>query len=123
MDPSDLCRKDLNPADIPNVLHFCQRYSLGPYFFGKYRLPDSFLTCESPLMTEPPADIALKYTAGYFPDGSVKEYKNKPDLVKRHAFMACQMISAANNAATYFKQHHCGDKGNFNKTLMYNKKL
>lgn len=69
-------------------------------------------------MAEPPADIATKYTTARFPDGKVKDFT--PEKAKRNAFMVCQMIFAANNAATYFKRNHCGDKGgNFNKTLMY----
>jgi hypothetical protein len=35
LDRSDLCRTDLNPDRLPNVLHFCQRYGVGYWFFGK----------------------------------------------------------------------------------------
>lgn len=112
----DVC-KHHDQKDLPNVLHFCQKYGLGPSFFGKYRLPKNFLTCESPLMVEPLADIAKNHNSVRWPNGQEKSFTDQQ--VVRNAFMVCQLIPAVNEAAAYFKQNHCGDAGNFNKTLTF----
>jgi len=117
LDAADVCREDIDPKALPWVLHFCQRYALGNWFFGKYRLPDTFLTCEHPLMAEPPLDVATKYSYADYPGGQHKDWTASE--AKRNGFMMCRMIRAVNGAATYFKRNHCGGKGNFNKTLMY----
>jgi hypothetical protein len=118
MSVKDVCEQR-SPEELPNVIHYCQRYALGQYFFGKRRLPGDFLTCQSALLAEPPTDIAEKYDYGKFPGGDTKKFS--PQAVKRNAFAVCYLISAVNNAATYFKQHHC-DPGtaNFNKTMLFN---
>ena len=104
---SIVCKRhsDYDPDKLPNVLHFCQRYALGDYFFGKYRLPKTFLTCESPLLAEPPLDFPTKVTTTRFPDGTSKDYDDKSSI--RNAFMLCYMITALNEAATFWKQRHC----------------
>ena len=114
----DICGHH-KPDDLPNVLHFCQRYAWGPYFFGKRRLPKDFLTCESPLMLEPAKDFFGKYDYAQFPDGSQKNFDKK--IAKQHAFMVCYLIPAVNAAAEYFKKHHC-PKGtaNLDKKLVFN---
>lgn len=103
--------------EVPNVLHFCQRYGLGRYFFGKRKLPKDFLSCESPLLYEPPADLFPKYTWAIYPAGNKKEWSKQ--MAKRNAFVLCVMIPALNDAATYYKQHHCDGKANFKKELSF----
>jgi hypothetical protein len=117
-DETNVCSKH-DPKDLPNVLHFCQRYALGDYFFGKYRLPKDFLTCEHPLLLEPPSNIAALHTGARFPDGTTQEYSKKE--VIRNAFMLCYMIPAMNAAAEYFKKNHCGPEANFSKIYGYHK--
>jgi hypothetical protein len=34
IDPSEVCQVN-NPDHLPNVLHFCQRYGVGYWSFGK----------------------------------------------------------------------------------------
>jgi hypothetical protein len=104
---SNVCKRngDYNPENLPNVLHFCQRYALGDYFFGKYRLPKNFLTCESPLLVEPPHDFPTKTSITRFPDGETEENDDKRSI--RNAFMVCYMISAMNEAAQFWKERHC----------------
>ena len=46
---------------LPYVIHYCQNYWLGKWFVGKYRLDSDFLSCEKPLLMEPPKDIGSKY--------------------------------------------------------------
>jgi hypothetical protein len=54
----------------------------------------------------PPNDLATQgYTSAVLPDGSKKDLK--PHHVKEQAFMVCTMIKALNDAAIYYKDHHC----------------
>jgi hypothetical protein len=108
------------PKDLPHVIHFCQRYGLGDYFFGKRRLPGSFLSCESPLLAEAPLDIVGNYQYADLPDGKRKDLNSK--VAQRNGFVLCYMLPAINEAATYFKQRHCSPgTANLNKTLFVNK--
>jgi len=116
--PNDKICGPHSPAELPHVIHFCQRYGLSDYFFGKRRLPGNFLSCESPLLAEPPMDIASKYKYANWPDGKRKEFSGK--MAKRNAYMLCKLLPAINEAATYYKERHCDTvKANFNKTLMF----
>jgi len=119
--PNDDICDNHNPNDLPNVLHFCQRYAWGPYFFGKRRLPKDFLTCESPLLLEPPKDVLQRYDYAQFPGGDRKEFSET--IAKEHAFMICYLIPAVNSAAAYFKQRHCHGTANMNKVLVFNTKM
>lgn len=113
MEPGDVCNDP--KGRLPRVLHFCQHYAIGPWFFSKYRMPNDFLSCEAPLLAVPNSSVVDDYDYGKFPDGKTKEYT----LVKRkrHAFMVCQLVAKLNDAATYFKKNHCqNEKANFAKT-------
>jgi len=114
----EVCR-ERDPADYPNVVHFCQRYALGRWFFGKYKQPHDFLSCEHPLLKEPPDTIATELLYAEYPDKSKK--KMTETTAKRNAFMLCQMIPAVNKAATYYKQNHCDDNANYDKTFTFHK--
>ena len=93
---------------MPHVLHYCQRYNLGKWFIGKYRLRKDFISCESPLLMSPPSDLAAKYNYGIRPgDNSRKDYSERQ--TKSHAFMICALIEALNDAAYYFKRHNCNN--------------
>jgi len=117
---NELCHPK-STEDLPNVIHFCQRYSTGNFFFGKRKLPKDFLTCESPLFREP-TDKELESNMAHFGDGSKKEWK--PQLAKRNRFMICNMIPAVNAAATYFKKHHCDQsKANYAKTFGFHEDM
>jgi peptidyl serine alpha-galactosyltransferase len=106
--------------EVPNVLHFCQRYGLGNYFFGKRKLPKDFLSCESPLLREPPADLYPKYDWAMFPPGKPANKKIwSKEMAKRNAFVLCVMIPALNDAAAYYKKQHCDANANFKKELVF----
>ncbi len=47
-------------AGLPmtTVIHYCQNYRVGELGFQKRRVPHSIFSCESPMMVEPPADLA-----------------------------------------------------------------
>jgi peptidyl serine alpha-galactosyltransferase len=108
---------------LPNVLHFCQRYHLGPYFFSKYILPKNILTCEHALLVEPPVDIADTYSTSLTPNGELNAIPNQLHR-NRMAFMLCHMIAGLNEAVLYWKQHHCNKVtiANVNKTFLFKPK-
>lgn len=100
---------------LPHIVHYCQRYFLGPYFFNKYKLPHSFLTCDFPLILDPTDDpdiIALKYSSAITPNNEFNELN--PMQRKRHAFILCHIIARVNEAAAYWKQHNCPKENNSN---------
>eukprot|EP00978_Attheya_sp_CCMP212_P008989 scaffold21169_cov51-Attheya_sp.AAC.4 len=106
---------------LPNVIHFCQRYLIGPFMFGKHRVPLNFFECATPLILEPPRDSGTRYDFYVLPPQVVDKDK-EPALTKyfsenhkqfrktskkRNVFMACTMTAAANAASTFFKDNHC----------------
>jgi peptidyl serine alpha-galactosyltransferase len=121
MDPKERICKDFPYNDLPHVVHYCQRYLLGKWFILKYRLRGDFISCESPLLMEPPPSIVEK-NYQISPDGSIALLQ-KPVFGRRHAFMLCTLIPGLNEAATFFKDHHCEGKGNYNKTYIFHKKI
>lgn len=134
--PEDVCRharsdvsKDPEAAAwaarLPQVLHYCQRYFLGPYFFNKYKLPKDFLSCGKPLLKDPLDHEGAKFATLY--DSSVtpnNEFNQIPARhINRHAFMLCYIISIMNEATSYWKQHHCTDEDdpNYSKEFLFPK--
>ena len=134
--PEDVCRhvrsdvtKDPEAAawaaQVPQVLHYCQRYFLGPYFFSKYKLPKDFLSCGQPLLKDPLDHEGAKFAAIYDSSVTPNNQLNKLSKVdaKRHAFMLCYIISIMNEAIMYWKQHHCtaDDDPNYSKDFLFPK--
>eukprot|EP00542_Grammatophora_oceanica_P020431 CAMPEP_0194039796 /NCGR_PEP_ID=MMETSP0009_2-20130614/11893_1 /TAXON_ID=210454 /ORGANISM="Grammatophora oceanica, Strain CCMP 410" /LENGTH=538 /DNA_ID=CAMNT_0038682743 /DNA_START=101 /DNA_END=1717 /DNA_ORIENTATION=- len=105
MQPDETVCENTPQDKMPHVLHYCQRYMLGKFFIGKYRLRKDFISCESPLLVEPTADI-VKLRHQVAPDGTRIDL-TKDDSAKLNAFMLCQLIPRLNEAAVFFKQHHC----------------
>lgn len=115
VDNKDIC--DNFPTELnPHAIHYCHNYNIGKWFIGKYRLRKDFISCEAPLLTMPPADVALKYKRAINPQGEIKEFK--PQQLREEAFMVCAMIRALNAAAVYYKDHHC-DKATANYSYNY----
>ena len=111
---------------LPYVIHYCQSYWLGKWFIGKYRLDKEFLSCEKPLLLEPPKDIGLKYNFYIKPGG--KPYGEKKNIgstvAKREQFMICQMIARMNDAATWYKDQTCEKgKANYEKSFIFHHSL
>jgi len=106
------CEVSRYAKTVPNVIHFCQRYTIGEYFINKYLFPTDILTCDFPLMELPPRDILQTTWYSHFGDGSVKEWdKSKDDIERyRNAFMICSLFPAINAAATFYKDQHCSSK-------------
>jgi peptidyl serine alpha-galactosyltransferase len=130
LSPKEVClytQSDANNAQnvawrnkLPHIMHYCQRYFLGPYFFNKYKLPHEFLSCEHPLVLDPLDDqgvIATKYDSAVTPNNEFNSIT--PEFAKRHAFFLCHMIARLNEAATYWKQQHCpAATANFSKSYV-----
>jgi len=99
-------------AQIPNVLHLCQRYMVGEYFFGKRKLPYDYFSCESPILATPPANLGGMYDYRVRPGESRDQHiPLDPSTLKRSVFMICSATKALQDAAVYFKTQHCtGDE-------------
>ena len=99
---------------LPFVLHYCQPYAIGPWFISKRRLCMDLLSCEAPLLEEPPRDL-LKYDYGQRPDVELSG-GNRTDLSDmkiriRQAWMVTNLIRALNEAFVYYKRHNCNNNG------------
>jgi len=109
-------------APLPIGLHYCKRYLLDRSFFSKYRLKKNYISCESPMLEPPPADLATReHTKAYVPPphGHNMEIKwDAPNRTfelwqsKRESFMLCALISKVNEAAMHFKKSNCGEDAN-----------
>jgi len=131
--PEEVCmhvRSDkMDPARVawastlPQVLHYCQRYFLGPWFFSKYKLPKDFLSCGQPLLKDPLDHDGVHFVSMYNSSVTPNHQFNQisPRDVKRHAFALCYTISIMNEAVQYWKEHHCRaeDNANYSKTFLF----
>ena len=108
--------------ELPFVLHYCQRYALGRYFFSKYKLrEDVFDTCDAPLMIEPPRNVAEIYDWNMFPNGiehwdflpdpdSTNLYReSKKKIIQlRNGWLLCAVVYGVNEAIQHYKTASCG---------------
>jgi hypothetical protein len=104
---------------IPNVIHYCQTYTVGEWSFSKRSMKNDFFSCESPLLEDPPANLG-EATFILSREGTKLEFEEKHS--KREAFMICGIISLLNGAANFFKATSCSEdqtRTNYNKTLRY----
>lgn len=123
MPSENLCEFSKRPKHeiypVPSVIHYCQRYTIGEWFFSKRRMVKDFFECDSPLLEEPPMDVIEKSDYKHPPGGSRTDLD--PVNAKREGFVVCGMIGALNDAGVFFKEHHCGASGNLEKTLNLNR--
>ena len=118
-DPKDICAHPEQPLPyVPHLLHFCQRYSIGDSFISKYKTHHGILSCDLPLFEVPPSDAAATLEFSHFGDGSVTKYDESTRYLQhRNAFMTCALMKSLNQAAIYFKRHHCEQSlANYNTT-------
>jgi hypothetical protein len=95
---------------FPNVLHLCQRYMVGEWFFGKRKLPYNYFSCESPILATPPDNLGSAYDYRVRPgDPRDQHIPLSPLEAKLSAFMICSVSKALQDAAVYFKALHCSD--------------
>lgn len=117
---SEVCRP-IPPEKLPPVFHYCQRYALGRWFFGKYKLPEDIFTCKAPLLRVPPDDLAVKYDYYIYPNTERQDYKGESGVlkIKENGFGVCYMINAINEVGEHFRRNHCPDVANFNKSFIF----
>ena len=120
---ADSCEPKIPQNELPVVFHFCQRYGLGRWFVGKYKLPEDFFTCEAPMLRVPPRDVGSQFDWYIFPNLQDKEnftMKNDTNGIKYNSYSLCTMIDSLNEAASHYKKHHCkGDTGNYDKSFVF----
>ncbi len=98
---------------VPSVIHYCQRYAVDKYFWGKRKVPHEIFTCEHPLLVEPPMDLGSGKYLGVVPNGRPDSERKEmtADKEKMNAFMLCALTMATNDAMVYFKTNYCGGEG------------
>lgn len=108
---------------VPNVIHFCQRYTIGDFFINKHLFPTGIFDCEHPLMELPAKDILENTWYSHYGNSEVAQWDQSEDSIKRYrnAFMVCSLFPAINGAAKFYKDSHC-DKNDPNTIydLTYN---
>jgi len=112
MPANDVCNIASHPDHsvhaLPSVIHYCQRYGVDKYFWGKKKMNHNIFTCEHSLLIEPPSDLG----SGKYMDVLAKGKNADPKLT---AFMICALTKATNDAMVYFKSGHCDGGGNRKK--------
>jgi len=99
---------------IPTLIHYCQRYAIGDWFFYKRNMVQDFFTCESPLLMLPSSDVINETDYRQYP-GEEREKISKKEL-KEEGFMICTILAALNDAARFFKDQQC-DGGNLQESI------
>jgi hypothetical protein len=127
--PSDMMRTtstDLQPAyydQLPHIVHYCQEYFHGPYYFFKHYLNDNLLSCTYPLLFDP-NDYAGESSKAVAGSNVLQAYSQSKFTTylqedvhlsfvdrQRQVFMLCHLISNINTALIYWKDHNCmGEK-------------
>lgn len=102
---------------LPTVVHYCQNYRVGDLQFAKRKMSKTAFSCNSPMLVEPPLDLART-------DYRYKDQKKEPlgeKQVKRNAYMLCTVYRSINAAIVDYKQRMCQDNHNtsYAKTLSY----
>lgn len=114
----------LNLSDCVKLLYsYCLSlgYGIGDVLFSKYLMPNDILTCEKPLLVEPnEKEVMLEKNANRRERYGPKKVDLNKKQQKRNAFATCAMTSVTNEAALFFKKHHCRneDVTNTNRTLI-----
>jgi len=117
VNPKTRVCKNFPQKDLPHVLHYCQRYSLGKWYISKYKLRKDFISCDAELLMEPSPDIVNK-NYQIAPEGTRTTVKTLK-VPRRMAFMICTLIQGLNEAATFFKDHHCERKAVYTKSYIF----
>jgi hypothetical protein len=125
MDDDKLCpSNDSYQQPAPIGLHYCQRYSLGRWFFSKYRIKKNILSCDKALLEVPHSGIHKEYNYTMKPPRAdfndkltwKEERKGIPaKIAKRNTYMLCHLATAMNEALMHWKMMDC-QSPNLNKT-------
>lgn len=102
---------------VPSVIHYCQRYQVDRYMWGKRKVPHDIFTCEHPLLVEPPMDLGSgKYLSAITNMRTMEKKEMTAEKEKMEAFVVCALTSATNDAMEHFKTEHCEGGGNMERT-------
>jgi peptidyl serine alpha-galactosyltransferase len=110
---------NVSPRQLPFVLHYCQKYYLGPYSFYKHALPKgsyNIMSCNHPLFAEPPAHI-IKYRQTVTTRGMVYNHTRQERM--SYGFFLYHLLRKVNRALEHYKNIHC-ENGNNEKTYTQN---
>jgi len=122
----DLCPSSTSDMALPTILHYCQRYMLGNFFFSKYRVKKNILDCTTPLFQAPVSAKDFVVDASFFnvvpPPANAKQTIKveprqpvTPSLALREAFVLCHVLRLFNDMLRVYKQGVCANP-NFNTT-------
>ena len=118
---------------LPFVLHYCQRYAIGRYFFSKYKLrEDMFDDCGAPMLKEPPSDVVERYDWNVFPNGveyanfgATKNSEWKQQKLKqahiRNGWLLCTVLFGMNGAIEAYKKEACGSASDSEQEKFFQK--
>jgi hypothetical protein len=110
-------------ANFPHVLHICQRYMVGEWFFSKRKLPHDYFSCESPILVTPPDNLGFAFNYRVRPgDPRDQHISLDPHEMKASSFMICSISKALQDAAVYFKASHCSN-GTTIRNVNWNQEL
>jgi len=119
---ANACKPIIPQENLPLVMHYCQRYALGRWFFSKYKLREDIFDCDAPMLREPPLNVGQMLDWNIFPNGvEMRDYKDpsKHRLIVEDAWMLCTIVYAINEVAISFKKNHCDSNANFEKTVHF----
>ena len=98
----------LDEYTLPSVLHYCQRYIVGKFFFGKRRIPMDIFSCDKPLLLVPPEDVAQQFDYYVPPSGTHgTTTKLNQKQAKQMAFMLCALTRLVNEASVFYQGKNC----------------
>ena len=82
-------------------------------------MPHDIFTCEKALLIEPVEAEAMSPANAFILDRFNKQKKTdlNPRMQKRHVFATCAMTSVVNEAALFFKKHHCKTNATKERTI------
>eukprot|EP00612_Vaucheria_litorea_P006340 CAMPEP_0171471968 /NCGR_PEP_ID=MMETSP0946-20130122/1012_1 /TAXON_ID=109269 /ORGANISM="Vaucheria litorea, Strain CCMP2940" /LENGTH=481 /DNA_ID=CAMNT_0012001543 /DNA_START=87 /DNA_END=1529 /DNA_ORIENTATION=- len=110
IDDKDICDVIDTPLigpvsnSLPVVMHYCQRYAIGIYFFGKRRKElQNIFSCDSPYLEEPPShvgELRVKVLSGKVEDLSATK-------AQRNSFATCLILKMLNLALRDFRRASC----------------
>jgi hypothetical protein len=115
-----ICRKDYGGM-LPNVLHYCQPYTIQGYEFYKIKLKNRIHKCSHPILEEPPLSLLDGFNWST-PHPAMRRKSIVLDswamrINQREAFMTCQLILRLNEAMEHQRIHACRHGGNASKTF------
>mmetsp|Transcript_40926 Transcript_40926/g.96041 ORF Transcript_40926/g.96041 Transcript_40926/m.96041 type:complete len:548 (-) Transcript_40926:190-1833(-) len=109
LEDTEICGPNLldknKNSPLPLTMHYCQRYFVGDYFFGKRKLPTDIFSCASEMMEVPPLDLPHMLVEKRPPGKDHQTLALSSKAAKGNAFMICGIAKMINEAADFYKKH------------------